>query len=163
MFFLLASVEVGTHLYWEVANLTLHGQVVLIIWLVIAFILSVVLVGMQKRELIPKTPQVFVEMVFEYVSGIAKDQIGEYNYLPWVPYTGTLFLFIFVSNWLGALVPWKLIILPQGELAAPTNDINTTVALSLLTSISYFYAGLKVKGLGFFHKICLPYSNFSSN
>jgi F-type H+-transporting ATPase subunit a len=156
MFFLLASVEVGTHLYWEVANLTLHGQVVLIIWLVIAFILSVVLVGMQKRELIPKTPQVFVEMVFEYVSGIAKDQIGEYNYLPWVPYTGTLFLFIFVSNWLGALVPWKLIILPQGELAAPTNDINTTVALSLLTSISYFYAGLKVKGLSFFTRYVSP-------
>jgi F-type H+-transporting ATPase subunit a len=26
--------------------------------------------------------------------------------------------------------------------AAPTNDINTTVALSLLTSIAYFYAGI---------------------
>lgn len=156
MFFSLASVEVGTHLYWEFANLTLHGQVVLVIWMVIAVILVVVLVGIQKRELIPKTAQVFVEMVFEYVSGIAKDQIGEYNYLPWVPYIGTLFLFIFVSNWLGALIPWKLIILPQGELAAPTNDINTTVALSLLTSISYFYAGLKVKGLGFFTRYVSP-------
>jgi F-type H+-transporting ATPase subunit a len=30
----------------------------------------------------------------------------------------------------------------QGELAAPTNDINTTVALALLTSFAYFYAGL---------------------
>jgi F-type H+-transporting ATPase subunit a len=33
--------------------------------------------------------------------------------------------------------------LPSGELAAPTNDINTTVALALLTSISYFYAGFQ--------------------
>merc|ERR1712146_248428 len=64
-----------------------------------------------------------------------------YEYRPWVPFVGTIFLFIFVSNWLGALVPWKLIHLPEGELAAPTNDINTTVALSLLTSLSYFYGG----------------------
>ena len=69
---------------------------------------------------------------------------------------GTLFLFIFVANWLGALVPWKLIQLPEGELAAPTNDINTTVALSLLTSISYFYGGFKAKGLGFFARYISP-------
>ncbi|KAG4136855.1 hypothetical protein ERO13_D07G034200v2 [Gossypium hirsutum] len=31
------------------------------------------------------------------------------------------------------------------ELAAPTNDINTTVALALLTSVAYFYAGLSKK------------------
>jgi F-type H+-transporting ATPase subunit a len=41
-----------------------------------------------------------------------------------------------------ALIPWHLIEIPNGELAAPTNDINTTVALSLLTSIAYFYAGI---------------------
>jgi F-type H+-transporting ATPase subunit a len=94
--------------------------------------------------------------VFEYVASISKDQIGEYYYRPWVPFVGTLFLFIFVANWLGALVPWKLFILPEGELAAPTNDINTTVALSLLTSLSYFYAGLKKKGLGFFARYISP-------
>jgi F-type H+-transporting ATPase subunit a len=54
---------------------------------------------------------------------------------------GTIFLFVFVSNWSGALIPWHVEI-PNGELAAPTNDINTTVALSLLTSIAYFYAGI---------------------
>ena len=34
---------------------------------------------------------------------LLKDQIGEYEYRPWVPFVGTLFLFIFVANWLGAL------------------------------------------------------------
>ena len=81
--------------------------------------------GTLKLEQIPKGLQNFVESVFEYVAGIAKDQIGEYEYRPWIPYIGTLFLFIFVANWYGALVPWKLIELPEGELAAPTNDINT--------------------------------------
>merc|ERR1711943_122116 len=78
------------------------------------------------------------------------------DYRAWVPYIGTLFLFIFGSNWSGALVPWKLISLPNGELAAPTNDINTTVALSLLTSLAYFDAGLSKKGLGYFVRYIEP-------
>ncbi|TQD73205.1 hypothetical protein C1H46_041260 [Malus baccata] len=55
-----------------------------------------------------------------------------------------------------ALLPWKIIQLPHGELAAPTNDINTTVALALLTSVAYFYAGLTKKGLGYFGKYIQP-------
>lgn len=121
-----------------------------------ATILAITIAGTLNLEQIPKGLQNFVESVFEYVAGIAKDQIGEYEYRPWIPYIGTLFLFIFVANWYGALVPWKLIELPEGELAAPTNDINTTVALSLLTSISYFYAGLSKKGLGFFARYISP-------
>merc|ERR1712205_124843 len=156
MFFSLAAVEVGEHLYWNIAGLTVHGQVLLVTWLVIAIILTIAVLGTLNLEQVPKGLQNFVESVFEYVAGIAKDQLGEYEYRPWVPYVGTLFLFIFVSNWLGALVPWKLIKLPEGELAAPTNDINTTVAISLLTSLSYFYASFKAKGLGFFARYISP-------
>ena len=137
MFFSLAAVEVGTHLYWTFAGFTVHGQVLLVTWLVIATILAIAIAGTLKLEQIPKGLQNFVESVFEYVAGIAKDQIGEYEYRPWIPYIGTLFLFIFVANWYGALVPWKLIELPEGELAAPTNDINTTVA-----SVSYTHLTL---------------------
>ena len=156
MFFSLAAVEVGEHLYWNIAGLTVHGQVLLVTWLVIAIILTIAVLGTSNLEQVPKGLQNFVEAVFEYVASIAKDQLGEYEYRPWVPYVGTIFLFIFVSNWLGALVPWKLIKLPEGELAAPTNDINTTVAISLLTSLSYFYAGFKAKGLGFFARYISP-------
>ena len=156
MFFSLAAVEVGEHLYWNIAGLTVHGQVLLVTWLVIAIILTIAVLGTLKLEQVPKGLQNFVEAVFEYVAGIAKDQLGEFEYRPWVPLVGTIFLFIFVANWLGALVPWKLIHLPEGELAAPTNDINTTVALSLITSISYFYAGLKAKGLGYFARYISP-------
>ena len=65
-------------------------------------------------------------------------------------------MFIFGCNWAGAIVPWKLLILPEGELAAPTNDINTTVALSLLTSLAYFYAGFSKKGIGYFKRYIQP-------
>merc|ERR1711943_68339 len=156
MFFSLAAVEVGEHLYWNIAGLTVHGQVLIVTWIAIAIILTITVLGTLKLEQVPKGLQNFVEAVYEYVSGIAKEQIGEHEYRPWVPYVGTLFIFIFVANWIGALVPWKLIVLPEGELAAPTNNINTTVALSLLTSISYFYAGLSKKGFGFFARYISP-------
>ena len=156
MFFSLAAVEVGTHLYWNLGGFVFHGQVLLITWLVIAIILGISILGTSNLQQIPKGLQNFVESVFEYVAGIAKDQIGEYHYRPWVPFVGTLFLFIFVSNWLGALIPWKLISLPEGELAAPTNDINTTVALALLVSVTYFYAGISKKGLGYFGRYLQP-------
>jgi F-type H+-transporting ATPase subunit a len=54
------------------------------------------------------------------------------------------------------LIPWKFFELPEGELAAPTNDINTTIALSLLVSIFYFFGGLRKKGIGYFKRYIQP-------
>ncbi len=105
---------------------------------------------------VPQGLQNLMEYVFEFVRDIAKNQLGEKEYRPWLPFIGTLFLFIFVSNWSGALLPWHVIEIPEGELAAPTGDINTTVALALLTSLAYFYAGFKKRGLGYFAKYIEP-------
>lgn len=152
----LCSVEVGQHYYWSIANFQVHGQVLINSWIVIVLILGVVLFTTKELKMIPENNQSFIEIVTEFIRDIAKSQIGEKEYLKWVPYIGTMFLFIFVSNWSGALIPWKIIELPNGELGAPTNDINTTAALSILTSISYFYAGLNKKGLSYFKKYVQP-------
>ena len=112
--------------------------------------------GTQNLQQIPQGWQNSMESVVEFVEDIAKNQLGESEYRPWIPFVGTLFLFIFGCNWAGALIPWKLVELPEGELAAPTNDINTTVALALLTSLTYFYAGIKKKGLGYFKRYLEP-------
>jgi len=148
--FPLASLEIGRHFYWEIGNFKLHGQVFLTAWFVIAILLIISFLGTRNIQKIPRGAQNFMEYVLEFLRSLAKDQIGEKEYRPWVPFVGTLFLFIFVSNWSGALVPWKVFEIPNSELAAPTNDINTTVALALLTSLAYFYAGISKKGLGYF-------------
>nr|QQP22364.1 ATP synthase CF0 A subunit [Cryptophyta sp. CCMP2293] len=152
----LSEVEVGKHLYWEIAGLKVHGQVFIVSWLCMAALIGLAIVGTKDLKHAPQGLQNFMEYVYEFLSDIAKNQIGERDYRPWVPYTSTVFLFIFAANWAGALIPWKLIQLPQGELAAPTNDINTTVALALLTSFSYFYAGINKKGLGYFARYVQP-------
>lgn len=154
--FFLAEVEVGKHLYWEIAGLKLHGQVFIVSWLVTIVLLGFAIAGTRNLKQAPQGLQNFMEYVYEFLQDIAKNQIGEEEYRPWVPYISTVFLFIFASNWAGALIPWKLIQLPEGELAAPTNDINVTVALALLTSLSYFYAGLSKKGIGYFARYVQP-------
>ena len=155
-FSLLAELEVGQHWYWHVGGLKVHGQVFLTTWFVAAVLILVSVLATSKVERIPSGLQNLMEFALEFIRDLAKDQIGEKEYRPWVPFVGTLFLFIFVSNWSGALMPWKLIHIPASELAAPTNDINTTVALALLTSLAYFYAGFKERGLGYFAKYIEP-------
>lgn len=153
---IVSGVEVGKHLYWQIGGYKIHGQVFIVSWLVIVCLLSLSAVGTRGLSRIPKGLQNFMEFLLEFLQDIAKNQIGEHDYRPWVPYIATIFLFILGSNWAGALIPWKLIILPEGELAAPTNDINTTVALSLLTSLSYFYAGISKNGIGYFARYIEP-------
>lgn len=101
----------------------MHGQVLINSWIVILVIIIISLTTTKELKLIPESGQSFIEFVTEFIRDIAKNQIGEKEYLKWVPYIGTLFLFIFVSNWSGALIPWKVIELPNGELGAPTNDM----------------------------------------
>jgi F-type H+-transporting ATPase subunit a len=154
--FTLAELEVGEHFLWKIGNYTVHGQVFIVSWIAIAVLVIASLAATSNIQRVPSGIQNFMEYVMEFIRDLARNQLGEKEYRPWIPFIGTLFLFIFVSNWGGALVPWKLIKLPSGELAAPTNDINTTVALALLTSLAYFYAGFRKKGLGYFKKYVEP-------
>jgi F-type H+-transporting ATPase subunit a len=151
-----SEVSVGQHFYWTFGNYQVHGQVLITTWFVLGLIILLSLLGNRDLKRIPNGFQNLTEYITEFIRDLAKTQIGEEEYLAWVPFLGTIFLFIFVSNWSGALLPWRLIELPHGELAAPTNDINTTVALALLTSIAYFYAGLRKKGLGYFKRYIEP-------
>jgi F-type H+-transporting ATPase subunit a len=152
----LSSVSVGQHFYWQLGDFQVHGQVLMTSWVVITLLAILTITATRKLETVPEGGQNLVEYILEFIRDLAKTQIGEEDYQKWVPFVGTMFLFIFVSNWSGALLPYRLIELPNGELAAPTNDINTTVALALLTSVAYFYAGISKKGLAYFGRYLQP-------
>nr|P35008.1 RecName: Full=ATP synthase subunit a, chloroplastic; AltName: Full=ATP synthase F0 sector subunit a; AltName: Full=F-ATPase subunit IV [Galdieria sulphuraria]pir/S39515/ H+-transporting two-sector ATPase (EC 3.6.3.14) chain a - red alga (Cyanidium caldarium) chloroplast [Cyanidium caldarium]WDA99258.1 ATP synthase CF0 A subunit [Galdieria yellowstonensis]WDA99448.1 ATP synthase CF0 A subunit [Galdieria yellowstonensis]CAA48020.1 H(+)-transporting ATP synthase [Galdieria sulphuraria] len=153
---LISSVKVGEHFYFTLGVFKLHAQVFIVSFFVILILILFSVLGTNKMSQTPRGLQNFLEYVLEFIQDITKSQIGEPHYRDWVPFIGTLFLFIFVSNWSGALIPWKMIILPEGELSAPTNDINTTAALALLTSLAYFYAGISKKGLRYFSRYIKP-------
>uniref|UniRef100_A0ACD5TP39 Uncharacterized protein n=1 Tax=Avena sativa TaxID=4498 RepID=A0ACD5TP39_AVESA len=151
----ISGVEVGKHFYWQIGGFQIHSQVLITSWIVITILLGSVVIAVQNPQAIPTDGQNFFEYVLEFIRDFNKTQIGE-EYGPWVPFIRTMFLFIFVSNWSGALLPWKIIELSHGKLAAPMNDLNTTVALALFTSATYFYVSLSKKGLNYFEKYIKP-------
>jgi F-type H+-transporting ATPase subunit a len=156
IFLSIAELSVGQYWYWTIRGYPVHGQVLITTWFVLAISRAISLTANRELKIIPTDRQNFTEYITEFVRDIAKTQIGESEYLTWVPFLGTIFLFIFVSNWSGALIPWRVIEIPNGELAAPTNDINTTAALAILTSLAYFYGGLNKSGLGYFKRYVSP-------
>lgn len=155
--FLLSKIEVGSHLYVNInESLHFHAETIIISSLVVLIVSLLLVVSTSDLKRVPEGLQNFGEVIFELVKSIAFSQLGPSYYAQFLPFIATIFLFVLGSNWAGALVPWKLFILPEGEFAAPTNDINTTAMLAILTSISYFGAGLKIKGIGYFGRYVKP-------
>ncbi len=153
------SLEVGKHLDWQLGPFVVHGETMLTTWIVMSVLIAGMFLASRKLQRVPSGGQAFLEYAYDFVGGIAKDQIGPKAYKKWLPLTGTIFLFVFVSNWLGQF-PIRILQLPEGEMASPTNNINTTVALALIVSAAYFYAGIKKKGLSYFKHYVQPYPFF---
>jgi F-type H+-transporting ATPase subunit a len=155
--FLLSKIEVGSHLYINFTeNAHLHGETIIVSSIVVSLLTFFLFLGTSDLKKVPGTLQNITEVIYELVKSIALTQMGPSYYSQFLPFVATIFLFVLGSNWAGALIPWKLIEIPSGELAAPTNDINTTACLAILTSITYFTAGFKIKGIGYFARYIKP-------
>lgn len=144
----------GEHWSIKFLGLSFNLDTIIMAWVVMLFILisSIVLKG--GLSMIPSKRQAFLESIIDFLEGIAKSQLGS-NYYRHMTLICSLFLFIFLANLAGQL-PFKLIHIPNGELASPTNDINTTVALALTVSLYYFYSGISERGLNFFKHYFSP-------
>ena len=96
--FSITELSVGQYWYWTVRGYPIHRQVLITTWFVLTIIRTISLTANQNLEIIPNDKQNFTEYITEFIRDIAKTQIGESEYLTWVPFLGTIFLFIFVSQ-----------------------------------------------------------------
>jgi len=153
--------QVGSHILWDVGGTTLHGDTLITSWLVIAVLAILAISFSKKLTQKPGKGQVFIESAVEFVEDLVTGQIETKNTLMYMPLIGTIFFFVLFSNLIG-LVPWRILALFgfQGELASPTNDLNTTGALALIALVSYFYYGIKKKGWGYFKHYITPHPAF---
>ncbi len=155
--FWLSKIEVGSHFYiYLTDNLHFHGETIFVSLLVCTVVSLFLRFTTLELKQIPSSFQNVGEVLYEFVKNIAFTQLGPSYYSRFLPFVSTLFLFVLGSNWAGALLPWKIFELSSGEFSAPTNDINTTACLALLTSFTYFSAGLSIKGLGYFKRYIKP-------
>jgi F-type H+-transporting ATPase subunit a len=137
------QIEVGQHASVTLFGVTLYLDTLIMTIIVLAIIGGLVLWA-RRRGLTEEAPtgvQNILEMAIEFVGGLVDDTIGERGRRI-APVVITMFLFILISNWLGLIPPVGI------HFTSPTADLNTTLALALVTFLLAQY--LAVRNRGFF-------------
>ena len=124
------------------STITTWGVMVLLV------ILSLIL-RRRLREEGPGRFQSFFEMFSEQLCGLIREIVRS-DPEPYVPLTGTLFLFVFVANLVG-MIP---------GLSSPTGDLSVTAALAAIVFFSVPAYGIRARGARRYFKAYLEPNPF---
>lgn len=119
------------------------------LWMFIGIGLATLFLTLATRrlQLIPGGMQSVGEMTYEFVSKMLRDATGDEG-RPYFPFIFTLFMFIFMSNFLGLLptIPGT----PEGfHVFTPTSHIIVTFGLAAMSVGVVIVVGFVKNGLGF--------------
>jgi F-type H+-transporting ATPase subunit a len=111
-----------------------------LVWLILGLLAYL---AYRKRSLIPGGMQNLLEWIVEGMVGLVTGILGDHG-RKFVPFIGTLFIYIFSMNLLG-LIPGML---------SPTSKLNTTLALALCVFFYVQFIGVRNLGiLGYIHHL----------
>jgi F-type H+-transporting ATPase subunit a len=117
------------------------SNTLLCVWIVAALLITVCFLLARDRRENPGKRQVLAEMLVGFIRNMCRDNIGEAHYGKYVPYLGTLFLFLCLSNLLAVIN-----FIPGLDLYPPTKDINVTAPLAVMSILIVLYSSLRYKG-----------------
>lgn len=117
------------------------------VWMMVATVIVILFttVFISRRALVPGRMQSLVELSYEFVANMIKDNVGNEG-RPYFPFIFTLFMFILACNMLGML-PYSFTV---------TSQIVVTFGLAFVVFIGVTVIGFVRHGLGFF-KFFLPH------
>ena len=117
------------------------SNTLLCVWIVVALLIVASLLLVRKLNQRPGKLQIVLEMLVGFIKNLCKDFIGENHYRKYVPYIGTLFLFLCMANMLTVLN-----FVPGLNLYPPTKDINVTLPLAVMTILIVLISSFRFKG-----------------
>lgn len=117
-------------------TITLNLEVIVMTWIVIAFLMIFGLAAARKSAIIPRPLQVLGELFVNTFYKLTEDALDERMARKYAPLICALFMFLLLSNWLG-IIP---------HLDEPTKDLNTPLSLGLMGFVIAHHAGIKTKG-----------------
>jgi len=112
-----------------------------IVMQIVVALLLMVMFALLRPRLSSDRPgpfQQFWELIYEFVNGQAEEQVGHDGH-KFVPYFGTIFIFILVSNLIG--------LIPAFE--SPTMNAPVTCGCALATFFYYHLVGLQANGFAY--------------
>lgn len=107
-------------------------------WIAVAAVSFIMLWGVRNVQLVPGRAQAFVEMTYEFIHNLVKDNTGEEG-LKFFPFILTLFLFLAGLNVAGMF---------PGSFTA-TSQITTTAFMAVIVFLAVIVIGFKEQGLHF--------------
>lgn len=112
---------------------------ILIQWIIIALVFLIVINLTKSLKKVPSSKQSAVEIFVEAISNLVKENMGE-GCSAFVPYIGTLVIFILLMNLIGLL-----------GIEPPTQDFSVVVAIALVTFVVVQVYAIKKQGIkGYF-------------
>ena len=137
-------VEILNHYFHTGFTQFLFEYRIVVYSVVVAVFLSLLAyAAYRKRSLIPGPAQNLMEWIVEVLSNMVVSILGEQG-RKFVPFIGTLFIYIFCMNLLG-LIPGMF---------SSTSKLNTTLALALCVFLYVQFTGLRNFGiLGYIHHL----------
>lgn len=125
-------------------------------WIVTAILLIIAFVFPRTMKKVPSRLQSLFELPIEMLWNLSKN-IAESKAAKFFPFVMTFFLFILFSNWIGLLPGVGTIgINDHGSIIplfrAPTADLNTTIALALISFGLIQFYGFRTLGLSYAKK-----------
>ena len=112
------------------------SETVTVTWFIIIILAVLSYVLTRNLEKIPRKGQNILEILVDTINGLTKQTMGE-DKTSFAPYMGTLLIFLVVANLIGLL-----------GLRPPTADVNTTMALAIITFTLIHINGARRKGVG---------------
>lgn len=122
-----------------IINFLHHWENIVFSWIVIILICTLAYLASRKSSLIPSGLQNFMEMVVEGLYNFFVGILGPEG-RKYVPFLGTLFIYILMMNLLG-LIPF---------MKSPSASINITAALAIIVFVRVQYLNMRNYGLGKF-------------
>lgn len=130
----------GTHVVSMLFGMSVNWDTIFTTWLSALIVFLIVFAATRGRAMVPSGVQNVVEMVFEFLFGQFRANVGK-NYRKVSTVLLTLFMFILTANQIG--------LLPTEHLTtSPTNDLNTTLGLAIASSLLIHFYYIKNKGFG---------------
>ena len=133
------ELHTGHHLIAQLFGMNVNMDTLYMTWLTAAIVIIVTMAATRSRSLVPSGIQNVVEIIVESLLVQFKETLGP-KWGQVVSVLLTMFLFILVGNELG-LLPSPHI------LTSPTNDLNTTLGLALVSSFMVHFVALRNQGV----------------
>lgn len=117
------------------------------LWMTISVAVSIIFltIAMQKKAMVPGRLQMFSELLYEFISGMVSDNIGEKG-KQYFPFVFTVFMFVLMGNVLG-LLPYSF---------TYTSSLIVAGVMALMIMVMVIVFGLYNHGLKFFSLFLPP-------